>query len=53
MKAVLVILAVLLAVAHPAAAALVLGAELAACTVLGWLAWRALRRHPHPVRRTI
>jgi hypothetical protein len=43
MKALAVIVFVLMVLAHPAAAAAVLGAELAACVVLGWLAWRALR----------
>ena len=46
MKAAVLILAVLLVLAHPAAAAGVVGAELAACTVLGWLIRRAFRRCP-------
>jgi hypothetical protein len=52
MKALGLILAVLLVLAHPAAAAAVLGAELAVCGVLGWLAWRTLRRNPYPCWRT-
>jgi len=52
MKALAVILFVLLVASHPVTAAAVLAAELAVCGGLGWLAWRALRRHPHPVRRT-
>jgi hypothetical protein len=51
-KALAIILSVLLVLAHPAAAAAVLGAELAVCTALGWLVWRTLRRHPHPCWRT-
>lgn len=52
MKALAIILAVLLVLAHPAAAAAVLAAELGVCAVLGWLVWRALRQHPYPYWRT-
>ena len=43
MRAAALVLAVLLVVAHPAAAVTVLGAELAACAVLCGLIVRALR----------
>lgn len=43
MKAAALILAVLLVLAHPAAAVAVVGAELAACGVLGVMICRALR----------
>ena len=43
MKAAAIILAVLLVVAHPAAAVAVLAVELAACAVLTGLIVRALR----------
>jgi hypothetical protein len=52
MKALAVAVFVLLVLAHPAAAAAILSAELGVCGALGWLVRRALRRHPHPVRRT-
>lgn len=52
MKAAVIVLAFLLVIAHPAAATTILGAELGVCGALGWLAWRALRRHPYPYRRT-
>ena len=39
----------LLVLAHPAAAAAVLGAELAVCGALGWLVWRAARLAPATV----
>ena len=52
MKAVLIVLAVLLVLAHPTAAAAVLGAELAVCGALGCLIWRASRVRPHPYWRT-
>jgi hypothetical protein len=42
-KALAVILAVLLMLAHPAAVIAVLGAELAVCSALGWLVWRIVR----------
>jgi hypothetical protein len=43
MKAAAIVLAVLLVLAHPAAAAAVLGAELAACALMLGLILRALR----------
>ena len=43
MKAAALVLAVLLVVAHPAAAVAVLGVELAACAVFAALICRALR----------
>ena len=43
MKAAAIVLAVLLVLAHPAAAVAVLGVELAACAVLAGLILRALR----------
>ena len=46
MKALLIVLAVLLVVAHPAAAALVVGAELAACGLAAWMVRRAFCRNP-------
>lgn len=46
MKAVVIVLAVLLALAHPAALPAVVTAELTACGVLGGLIWRAVRLHP-------
>ena len=54
MKALVIILAALLVIAHPAAAAAVLGAELGACTVLAVLIWRArrFRSCPHMRRAT-
>ena len=52
MKAVAIVLAVLLVVAHPAAAVAVLGAELAACAVLTGLIVRALRPLCVPQERT-
>lgn len=52
MKALAIVLAVLLVLAHPAAAAAVLGIELTICGVLGCLVWRTVRRHPHPYWRT-
>ena len=42
MKAVVVV-AFLLAVTHPGAVAVVLVAEFAVCSVLGWLTWQGLR----------
>jgi hypothetical protein len=42
-KAAALVLAALLVLAHPAAAVAVLGAEVAACGVLGCLILRALR----------
>lgn len=49
MKAAALILALLLVLAHPPVAATVAVAELAACTMLGWLIWRArpFRLYPH------
>lgn len=52
MKALAIVAFVLMVLAHPAAAAAVLGAELAICGVLGGLVWRTVRRHPHPYWRT-
>lgn len=55
MKALVILLAVALVLAHPAAAAAVVGVELAACGVLGALIWRALRpvrSYPGRHRRT-
>lgn len=52
MKALAVVLAVLLVLAHPAATAAVLGGELAVCGALGWMIRRAFRAHPHPYWRT-
>lgn len=43
MKALVIILAVLLVLAHPVAVAVALGAEAAAVAGVGWLAWRGLR----------
>lgn len=43
MKAVAVVLAFLLVLAHPAAVTPVLAVDLAVCSVLGWLTWRGLR----------
>jgi hypothetical protein len=43
MKALAIVLAVLLVLVHPAAAAAVLTAELAVCAALGWLVWRIVR----------
>jgi hypothetical protein len=43
MKALAVISAVLLVLAHPVAAAAVLTAELAVCAAFGWLVWRIVR----------
>ncbi len=51
MKALVIILAVLLVLAHPVALVLVLAAELAACSGLGWLIWRAARYRPCPHHR--
>lgn len=47
MKAAVLALIVALVLAHPAAAAAVVAAELAGCAVLGWLIWRTVRRYPH------
>ena len=52
MKALAVVLAVLLVLAHPVAAAVILGAELAVCGGVGFLIWRASRLCPHPHWRT-
>jgi len=52
MKAVLIVLAVLLVLAHPAAAAAILAAELAVCGGVGCLIWRASRVRPYPYWRT-
>lgn len=53
MKALAIILAVLLVLAHPMAAAAVVGAVLAVCGVLGWRIRRALRFRSCPhMRRT-
>jgi hypothetical protein len=52
MKALAVILAMLLVLAHPAGAAAVLGVELAVCGGIGCLIWRASRSHSHPYWRT-
>ncbi|MGH3211003.1 MAG: hypothetical protein ACRDNO_24925 [Trebonia sp.] len=46
MKAIVIILAVLLVLARPAAAAAGLGAELLVRAGLGWLIWRRLRGAP-------
>lgn len=43
MKAVVIVLAFLLVVTHPAAVGAVLVAEFAVCGLLGWLTWRGLR----------
>jgi hypothetical protein len=51
-KALAIVLAVLLVLAHPAAVAVVLAAELAACAVLGALIWRAIRPQRFPRRGT-
>ncbi len=51
MKAAAIVLAVLLVLAHPAAAVAVLGAELAACAVLTGLIVRALRPLSVPASR--
>lgn len=51
MKALVIVLAVLLVLAHPAAAVAVVGAELSTCCVLGALIWRASRFRPCPHRR--
>jgi hypothetical protein len=45
-KAAVLILAILLVLAHPAAAAAVVAIELGVCAVLGWYIWRAFRRSP-------
>jgi hypothetical protein len=50
-KALAIILATLL-LAHPAAAAAVLAAELAVCGGVGCLIWRASRLRPYPHWRT-
>jgi hypothetical protein len=42
-KALVIILAFLLVLAHPAAVAAVLAAEAAVVAGLGWLTWRGLR----------
>lgn len=52
MKALMIVLAVLLVLAHPAAAAVVLVADLTLGGALGWLAWRTMRRHSYPCWRT-
>jgi hypothetical protein len=55
MKAAALVFAVLLVLAHPAAAAAILGAELAACTLLLGLILRALRPlsvYPYRLRST-
>jgi hypothetical protein len=46
-KALAIVLAVLLVIAHPAAAAAVVAVELAAIAALGIVIWRAVR----PLRR--
>lgn len=51
MKALAIVLAVLLVIAHPAAAAAVAAAELGACAVLGLVIWRAARSWPRPYAR--
>jgi hypothetical protein len=51
-RALAVVLAVLLVLAHPAAAAAVLGVELAVCGGIGCLIWRASRLRPYPYWRT-
>lgn len=48
MKALAVVLAVLLVLAHPLAAAVVLGLTAAACGASAWLVWRAFRMRPNP-----
>lgn len=52
MKAVVIVLAFLLALSHPAAAAAVTVTGLAVCAASGWLVWRATRFRSCPhVRR--
>jgi hypothetical protein len=51
MKALVIILAAVLVLAHPAAAVAVFGTELAACAVLGALIWRASRFRSCPHQR--
>jgi hypothetical protein len=46
-KALAIVLAVVLVITHPATAAVIVGAELAAIAALGVLIWRAVR----PLRR--
>ena len=46
MKALAIMLAMLLTLAHPVAAAAVVAVELAVCGLLGWLIWRTFRLHP-------
>lgn len=48
MKAVVIILAALLVLAHPAGVAVVLAVELPVCAGLGWLTWRGLHAAMHP-----
>lgn len=48
MKAVLIILAALFALAHPVAVAVAFGAVLAACGASAWIVWRAFRYRPGP-----
>ena len=51
MKALVIILAALLVLPHPVAVAavvVVVGVELAACSALGALIWRAARPHRNP-----
>lgn len=52
MKALAVVLAVLLVLAHPAAAAAIVGPELAVCCAVGRLFWRAARPRLYPHWRT-
>ena len=44
MKALAIILAVLLVLAHPVAAAVALTAGLAVCGAVGWAAWRVTQQ---------
>ena len=53
MKALAIVLALLLLLAHPVGVAAVAGVELAVCGALGWLIWRALRLHPSLYWRTV
>jgi hypothetical protein len=54
-KALILLLAVLLVLRHPAGVAVVLAVEASVCAGLGWLMWRGLRAAmlPPAWRRTV
>jgi hypothetical protein len=51
-KTLAIILVILLVLAHPVAACLVLGAEAAVCSAAALLVCRLLRPYPYPYWRT-